>query len=188
MKKNIFIVFLIIICCCFCSCKNNTTEKQIFYPYQKITLIESTTKTYNPQWDETIKAQLIEQYHLSESNITKLMNNSTFQRCSIEYATYHEYENKKFPYCFKTEVIIWKSESYYAICEIYNKKIEAPNENIKIVLEGPKEPWIEDFKTLNVLPINQSSEITMGSRISFLDNSVKTGPFTIVNTFYISCL
>jgi hypothetical protein len=170
-----------------CADKNETLE--VFQPYQKMIQLEKKTNSPDPNWSKEIKRQLIEVYGVSEITSDKLIQEGEFAQHRLEYATNQEYEKQQYPYCLKADFLVWKSNSFYAVCDVYNKKTDSMDEDIKIITEGPNEPWIEkSFKLLDVIPINQAIKITMGSRVSFLkEGAEEVGPFTLVQTFYVSC-
>jgi len=184
--KKIFIVMSLILCTLFLSnCASKANSSEAFYPYEKIVLVEAKLETPDPNWIEQIKQQLKNNYNISDITSEKIVRKSKFERWQLEYAATQEYGNEQYPYRFKADLVIWKSESYYAICSINDKSIEAYWETTKLTTEGPREPWVENL-VLKVLPAGQSLEMTMGSRVSFIkDKEKKIGPFTVVQTFYI---
>ena len=187
--KKVIVALLLLLCSFFifgCADKNITSDT--FYPYQKIIQLEKLSDAPDPYFSEQIKRQLIDIYGISEMTSERLIMESKFERCRVEYAASQEYEQEEYPFFFKAEFIIWKSEKFFAICNIYDKKMDTYDEQIKVVAEGPVEPWIDDFTPLKVLPIEQAVELTMGGRVSFtVKGKDNVGPFTLVKTFYISC-
>lgn len=149
-----------------CADKNKPAEE--FHPYQKVMQIEATLETPDPNWIEQISQQLINTYDISEMESKKLVQKSRFERCHLEYASIQHYDNEQYPYLFRADLVIWKSELYYAICSVNGKTIESCVDSVGIKSEGPEEPWIENLALPKVLPVDQSTEITMGSRISFI--------------------
>jgi len=189
MKKALIMVILFTLLLSIFGCANNNKMLEGFQPYQKMIQLEENLESPNPNWSKEIKQQLMDKYELNEDTSDRLIREGKFERYRLEYATNQEYENQLYPYCFKADFLIWKSNSFYSICGVYDKKTESVDKNIKTIIEGPDEPWIENnFKLLSVMPVNQAAEITMGSRISFSkEGTKKVGPFTLVQTFYISC-
>lgn len=187
MSKRLITVILMIGLFLLAGCGGGNKASEEFHPYQKMTQLEDMSQTPDPNWTEQIKSQLTDTYGVSETTSERLIKESKFEWYQLEYGATQEYENQQYPYCFKANMIIWKSESFYAICDISDKTIVSPDDNIKLTAEGPEQPWTVKITLLKVLPVNQSEELTMGSRVSFSkDGKEKIGPFTIAQTVYIS--
>lgn len=185
-----FLPFILILSIIFLyGCADESETLEVLQPYQKMIQLETKMSPPNPNWSKEIKRQLTEAYGVSDITSDKLIQEGEFAQYRLEYATNQEYEDQLYPYCLKTDFLVWKSNSFYAVCDVYNKKTDSMDEDIKIVTEGPDEPWIEkSYKLLDVIPVNQAIKITMGSRASFFkEGTEKVGPFTLVQTFYISC-
>src|SRR5665647_67576 len=189
MKKALIMVLIFTLSLSIFGCANKKNTSVVFQPYQKMIQLEKNLDSPNPNWSREIKNQLIDKYGLSEGTSDRLIREGKFERYRFEYATNQEYENQLYPYCLKADFFIWKSNSFYSICDICDKKTESVENTVIIITEGPDEPWVEkSFKLLSVMPVNQAAEITMGSQISFSkEGANKVGPFTLVQTFYISC-
>lgn len=185
MKKRIIIISLILCMVSLFGCAEEDKPSVEFHPYQKIMQLEATIEAPDPSWIEKIKNQLIDTYGYSEENSEKIIQKSNFERYQLEYASIQDYDNNQYPYRFMADLVIWKSESHYAVCSINNKATEPYVDSIEIKAEGPQEPWVENLILPKVLPISQGTEITMGSRISFIKDGQNIGPFTVVRTFYI---
>lgn len=187
MARKFTVSILLISLLLLSGCQVKNEAAQSFHPYQKITQTVQMPQAINPDWTEQIKSQLTGDYGLSEVAAEKAIRESEFESCRLEYGASHEYEGRQYPYIFKANLIIWKSASYYAICDISDKTLEPFDDTIKLTVEDPKEPWTEDITLLKVVPIDQAVKLTMGGRASFAgDGEEKIGPFTLVQTFYIS--
>lgn len=189
MARKFLPIFLMLSIVFLYGCADKNEALEGFQPYQKMTQLEKNINASDPNWSKEIKRQLIEVYGVNDITSDRFIREGEFAQYRLEYATNQEYEKQLYPYCLKADFIIWKSNSFYAVCDVYNKKTEAVDEDTQIIIEGPDEPWIEkSFKPLNVIPINQSIKITMGSRVSFSkEEAEKVGPFTVVQAFYVAC-
>lgn len=185
MRKRIIIISLTICMVSLFGCADKNEPVEEFHPYQKVMQLEATLETPDPNWIEQISQQLINTYDISEMESKKIVQKSRFERCRLEYASIQHYENKQYPYLFRADLVIWKSELYYAICSVNGKAIETCIDSVEMKLEDPEEPWIENLVLPKVLPVDRSTEITMGSRISFIKDGQNIGPFTVVQTFYV---
>lgn len=190
MRNKLIIIFFIICISVLFGCQKETDIEQInTNDFLSIYKLETISKEdINQQWTKEIEKQLITQYGLNDIEKRKQINNSTFEKCKIEYGTVQEYDKSNYPYSIISNMIIWKSDDFYSICEISNKEIKSLDENIVLVKEQPEEMWNEGDFLLKVLPINQATLYTIGGRASFMkDKQEKVGPFTIVQSFYIAC-
>jgi hypothetical protein len=166
-------------------CTDNNVPAEKFHPHQKMTQLEVSIESPDPNWKELIRKQLVNDNDISEKDIEKLFKDSSYERCRVEYASFQEYNGEQYPYRFKAELIIWKSEPYFAVCSIADQSIEAFDGSFELSVEGPKQPWVENLVLPKVLSVGQSLGLTMGSRISFIKDGQKNGPFTVVQTCYI---
>lgn len=187
-NKSIVTLFLI---CIFilCGCQKDIVQEQTDKSnYLTVYRIETFSKDYqNPQWNEKIKEQL-SGLGLNEVQIENQMAHSTFEKCKIEYGSNRTYNEIIYPYAMTSDIIVWKSEEYYTICEVSNNQIKSLDNNIELVKEEPDEMWNEGDFILKVLPVNQATFYTIGGRASFVkEGKDKAGPFTLVQSFYIPC-
>ncbi|WP_312091792.1 hypothetical protein [Aminipila sp.] len=188
-KKRLLLVSLIFFCIlCGCQKEEEITQEKMndFFTISKLQTMEN--EELNQEWINEIQKQLLNQYGLTEVEAKKQIKNSIFELCGVEYGGTQAYNEFFYPYSFSADMLIWKTEDYYTVCQISNREIGSVNENITLIKEKPDDLWDEGEFLLKVLPINQSIYYTMGARASFKEkDKEKMGPFTIVQSFYMAC-
>lgn len=193
MYNKVFKVF-ILTCAfvlCFCSCQNNeeTTplnEQEVLSIYKmEIPLEEALDST----WNIEIQKQLKIDYGLNELQIERQKKSANFEAYKIKYNGEKEYNGYIYPYTMISNILIWKSEDYYAICKIMSNEITGTEQNpIFDDKHNKTRMWNDDVELLKVRPIDQATLYTIGAQMSFDNgNKAKVGPFTLVDSFYFIC-
>jgi len=165
----------------------NMSDKH-FMPYEKLTLSNKADDIQNGEWTEKLRMQFIEKKEVSEMTADRLMKNGKFETYKLELAGSQEYDGKTYPYKISADMVLWKSDEYYSICEINNKKIQSYDENIELITEEPLKMWTDDLDVLKIVPTSEVIKFDIGGRVSFKEKGNKeVGPFTIVYSVNFSC-
>lgn len=193
MYSKVLKIFILIctLVLCFGGCQNN--EKTVISNEQEVLSIYKTEISLkdelDPTWNIEIQKQLELDYGLNELQRERQNKSANFELFKIKYNGVVEYNEYIYPYTMESNLIIWKSNDFYAICKIKSNEITGTKQNPIIDKDEPdKKMWNEDVKLLKVLPINEATLYTIGGRATFANtNKEKVGPFTLVESFYFAC-
>ncbi|QIB68063.1 hypothetical protein Ami103574_01500 [Aminipila butyrica] len=182
-------ILLCILALCFAGCqKHEETAKSNVQEVLSVYKIELPLKEeLDSTWDAEIQKQLEIEYGLKELQREQQNKRASFELYKIKYHGEQEYQGDVYPYVMTSDMIIWKSDDFYAICKIKCNDIKGTEEKPVVSNNQDKLMWNEDVKLLDVMPINQATLFTVGGYATFQNDEDEVGPFTLVESFYFAC-